>query len=80
MVNFALLKQYAKKPTEMLVSLDFYPISEWNRDFQHSFFGVAQAKKEVTIVFHDYSTITRVKYVLLWPHFRLFSTVIMLEL
>ena len=32
------------------------------------------------VLLHDYSTITRVKYALFWPHFRLFSTVIMLEL
>ena len=38
--------------------------------------------KEVIIEFHDYSTIiTRVKYALFWPHFRLFfATVIMLVL
>ena len=34
----------------------------------------------IVLVVHDYSTITHVKYALFWPHFRLFSTFIMLEL
>ena len=44
------------------------------------FFRCRISDKEVIIVLHDYSTIARVKHALDWPHFRLFSTVIMLEL
>ena len=76
---FALREQYAIKPAEILAGLGFYPISGLMRIFSN-FFGVAQETKEMIIVFDDYSIITRVKYALFWPHFRLFATVITLEL
>ena len=47
--------------------------------FQH-FFRCRMSDKEVIVVFHDNSTITRVKYALCLTHFRLFFTVNMLEL
>ena len=45
-----------------------------------TFFGVAKASTGDNAVRHDYSTIMRVKYTLFWPHFSVFSHVIVLEL
>ena len=69
-----------KESRQKISALTFLLNKRMKTDFSDFFFRCRKSDKEVIVAFHDYSTITRVKYALFWPHFRLFSMVIMLEL
>ena len=77
MANFGPTRVVCKKTRQNISELRFLPTNKrMKTGFSASFFRCRISDKEVIIVIHDHSTTTRVKYALFWPHFRLFSTVV----
>ena len=80
MANVCPTRVVCKKTRETISELGFLPNKRMKSESLAIFFRCRTSDEEVILVFHDYSTITRVKYALFWPHSRLFFAVVMHEL